>query len=66
MGALNLACPFFFNMINFKLNSKTLSDLQEDLNDLRNLRKSKMKEIESIDTEINWIKLQIDKLNNKI
>lgn len=66
MGTLKFSVPIFFNMINFKLDPKTLLDLQEDLKDLRNLRKLKMKEIESIDTEINWIKLQIDKLNGKI
>jgi len=52
-------------MINFKLNSKKISELQEDLDDLRRIRKSKMKEIEKLDTEINWIKIQLDQLNNK-
>jgi hypothetical protein len=39
--------------------------LEEKLKDLKKYRKDKIKEIEILDTEINWIKIQLEKLAEK-
>ena len=40
-------------------------DLEFRLQNLRSYRKDKIKEIEALDTEINWIKIQLEKLTSK-
>ncbi len=39
--------------------------LEDRLKDLKRYRKDKIKEIEHLDTEINWIKIQLEKLTEK-
>lgn len=46
--------------------SEEILDLKERLEFLRKFRKEKMKEIDKLDTEINWLKLKLDQLTKKI
>jgi hypothetical protein len=42
--------------------SEKIAFLEEKLKLLKQDRKSKVKEIEALDTEINWIKIQLEEL----
>lgn len=47
------------------IKSEKISNLEEDLKYLRQLRKEKVKDLDKIDTELNWIKVQLENLTNK-
>lgn len=42
-----------------------IESLEFKLQNLKSFRKDKVKEIDSLDTEINWIKIQLEELTNR-
>jgi hypothetical protein len=42
-----------------------IESLEFKLQNLKSFRKDKIKEIDSLDTEINWIKIQLEELTNR-
>jgi len=47
------------------MNFEKIEFLEFKLKNLKNYRKDKVKEIQSLDTEINWIKIQLEELTNR-